>query len=37
MHHDPIVFAAQDRVSWAIGAAVSLVLIAAKSLTLFAG
>ena len=37
MHRDPIVFAAQDRVSWAIGAAVSLVLIAAKSLTLFAG
>ena len=37
MHHDPIVFAVKDRVSWAIGAAVSLVLIAAKSLSWFIG
>ena len=34
MHHDPIVYAMYDRVSWAIGVAVILVLIAAKSLTL---
>ncbi len=32
MHHDPIVYAMRDRVSWAIGAAVGIVLIAAKSL-----
>lgn len=31
MHHDPIVYAARDRVSWAVGAATAAVLIAAKS------
>jgi 4-hydroxybenzoate polyprenyltransferase len=36
MHHDPIVYAARDRISWAIGAGVSAVLIAAKSLPLLA-
>lgn len=34
MHHDPIVYAARDRVSWTIGGAVAVVLIAAKSLPL---
>jgi 4-hydroxybenzoate polyprenyltransferase/phosphoserine phosphatase len=37
MHHDPIVYAARDWVSWAIGAATAAVLIAAKSIALFAG
>jgi 4-hydroxybenzoate polyprenyltransferase/phosphoserine phosphatase len=37
MHHDPIVYAARDRVSWAIGAAVAAVLIAAKSVAFSAG
>jgi 4-hydroxybenzoate polyprenyltransferase/phosphoserine phosphatase len=37
MHHDPIVYAARDRISWAIGAAVAAVLIAAKSIPLFSG
>jgi 4-hydroxybenzoate polyprenyltransferase len=37
MHHDPIVYAARDRVSWAIGAATAVVLVAAKSMPLFAG
>lgn len=33
MHHDPIVYAARDRVSWVIGIAAVAVLVAAKSLT----
>jgi 4-hydroxybenzoate polyprenyltransferase len=37
MHHDPIVYAARDWVSWAIGAAATAVLIAAKSMPFFAG
>jgi hypothetical protein len=37
MHHDPIIYAARDRVSWGIGAATALVLVAAKSMPLFAG
>jgi 4-hydroxybenzoate polyprenyltransferase/phosphoserine phosphatase len=37
MHHDPIIYAAHDRVSWAIGGAVALVLVAAKSLPLLGG
>jgi 4-hydroxybenzoate polyprenyltransferase/phosphoserine phosphatase len=37
MHHDPIVYAARDWVSWAIGAATAAVLIAAKSFVFFAG
>jgi hypothetical protein len=37
MHHDPIVYAARDRVSWAIGATTAAVLIAAKSAPFFAG
>ena len=36
MHHDPIVYAARDRVSWAVGLALVVVLAAAKSTTLFA-
>jgi len=32
MHHDPIIYAARDRVSWVIGIAVVIVLVAAKSL-----
>jgi 4-hydroxybenzoate polyprenyltransferase/phosphoserine phosphatase len=31
MHHDPIVYAAHDRISWAIGIAMLAVLAAAKS------
>ena len=34
MHDDPIIYAAHDRVSWASGLAVSLVLVAAKSMPL---
>jgi 4-hydroxybenzoate polyprenyltransferase len=37
MYHDPIVYAVRDRISWAIGATVAAVLIAAKSISLFAG
>lgn len=37
MHHDPIVYAARDRISWAIGATTAAVLIAAKSVPFFAG
>jgi 4-hydroxybenzoate polyprenyltransferase len=37
MHHDPIVYAGRDRISWAIGATTAAVLIAAKSIPLFAG
>jgi 4-hydroxybenzoate polyprenyltransferase/phosphoserine phosphatase len=37
MHHDPIVYAARDWVSWAIGATMAGVLIAAKSIPLFVG
>lgn len=37
MHHDPIVYAARDHVSWAISIAVGAVLIAAKSLSIFDG
>lgn len=36
MHHDPIVYAARDRLSWIIGVAVLAVLVAAKSLPLLA-
>ena len=31
MHHDPIVFAARDRVTWAIGAAAVAVVVAARA------
>jgi 4-hydroxybenzoate polyprenyltransferase len=37
MHHDPIVYAAKDRISWAIGASVSAALIVAKSCPWFGG
>ena len=37
MHHDPIVYAARDWVSWTAGAVMLLVLMAAKSFTIFAG
>jgi hypothetical protein len=37
MHRDPIVYAAIDRISWAIGASVSAVLIVAKSCPWFGG
>ena len=37
MHHDPIIYAAKDRISWIIGATTAAVLIAAKSLPFFAG
>jgi 4-hydroxybenzoate polyprenyltransferase/phosphoserine phosphatase len=37
MHHDPIIYAARDWVSWTIGAAMAVVLIAAKSIPLFVG
>lgn len=35
MHHDPIVYAARDRVSWMIGIAVFVMVIAARSLSKF--
>jgi 4-hydroxybenzoate polyprenyltransferase len=37
MHHDPIVYAARDRISWAVGVTTAAVLVAAKSIPLFAG
>lgn len=37
MHHDPIIYAARDWVSWTIGVAMVAVLIAAKSLPLGMG
>ncbi len=37
MHHDPIVFAIKDRISWAIGAAVVVVVVAAQTLNVTLG
>ena len=37
MHHDPIVYAVKDRISWAIGAAVVVVVIVAQSFTMSLG
>lgn len=31
MHHDPLIYATRDRVSWAVGAATVVVMLGAKA------